>query len=161
MCLKNVLHLWTSVVDKLPDNGTLAPKHVGVGPTYEVLYCILISAFRWFLKIWNLRYCTVWITQYQEAISMSEYSTAEILVNTCVSPSHPSLSITHTHTHTHSHKRSPTSIGFQVLQCGLVWCACTVETWKSGSYVWRNQRYKFKHIRKNDGCVVNIIRVGG
>jgi len=42
--------------EKLPDDGTLVPKHVTVGTCYDlcfVIYCHLISAFCWFLKIRN------------------------------------------------------------------------------------------------------------
>ena len=53
--------------DKLPDDGTLVSKRVAVGTCCEVfcvlLYCVLISAFCWFLKVNNIKKCTVWITQ--------------------------------------------------------------------------------------------------
>jgi len=46
---KYVLDLRTFVAEKLPDDGTLMPKHVGVGTWYEVFcdpfYCLLINAF--------------------------------------------------------------------------------------------------------------------
>jgi hypothetical protein len=38
--LKYVLDLWTSVVTKLPKDGTLVPKHVGAS-TYDAL-CFMI-----------------------------------------------------------------------------------------------------------------------
>jgi hypothetical protein len=42
--------------EKLPADGTLVSKHVGVGTLCEVCFVTffnLISAFCWFLKIWN------------------------------------------------------------------------------------------------------------
>ena len=46
------------VVDKLPEDGTLVPKYVGVGTSYElcfVIYFIVLgTAFIWF-KIWTIR----------------------------------------------------------------------------------------------------------
>jgi len=55
---KYLLDLRTFVVDKLPDDGNLMPKHVAVGSSwYEacfvMFYFILISVFCWVLKIRN------------------------------------------------------------------------------------------------------------
>ena len=47
----------TDLAEKLPDDGTLVPKHVAVGTWYElcfVIYCNVISAFCWFLNVTNL-----------------------------------------------------------------------------------------------------------
>jgi hypothetical protein len=44
-CLNYVLDLRKLVVDELPDDGTLVPKHVGVDISYEVCFvvcCILL-----------------------------------------------------------------------------------------------------------------------
>ena len=46
--LKYVLDLRTFVVDTQPDDGTLVPKHVGVGTWYEVgfvMFCCVIIGF--------------------------------------------------------------------------------------------------------------------
>jgi len=56
--LKYLLDLWNFVVDKLPDDGTLMPKHVAVGSawyeaSFVMSYFILISVFCWALKIRN------------------------------------------------------------------------------------------------------------
>ena len=52
--LKYLLDVRTFLVDKLPDDGILVPKDVGVSNWYEVcfvmFYCIIISAFCWFPK---------------------------------------------------------------------------------------------------------------
>jgi len=54
--LKYVLDLQNFAAQKLPDNGTLMPKHEGVGIGYEVscdlFYCILIREFFRCLKLW-------------------------------------------------------------------------------------------------------------
>ena len=56
--LKCLLDLKTFVVDKLPDDGTLVAKYVGVGTWYQVFcnlffVCVLIRVFCWILKIEN------------------------------------------------------------------------------------------------------------
>ena len=43
--LKYVLELRTSVADKLPDDGTLLPKHVGVDTWYLVCFVIRFIVF--------------------------------------------------------------------------------------------------------------------
>jgi hypothetical protein len=43
--LKYLLDLWTFVVEKLPDDGTLVPKHVGVGTWYEVRFVMCFILF--------------------------------------------------------------------------------------------------------------------
>jgi hypothetical protein len=52
--------------DKLPEDGTLMPKHVGFGTECEVgfmmFHCIVIGAFCWF-KIRNEGKHTVWLSQ--------------------------------------------------------------------------------------------------
>jgi hypothetical protein len=57
----NKLDLRKLVAEKLPKDGTLAPKHVGAGTWQDsVLRCILLQgAICWFLKIWNVRKCPV------------------------------------------------------------------------------------------------------
>jgi hypothetical protein len=39
------LDLRTFVAEKLPDNGTLVPKHVGVVTWYEVCFVMFLGAF--------------------------------------------------------------------------------------------------------------------
>ena len=44
----------TDLAEKLPDDGSLVPKRVAVDACYElcfVIYCNLISAFCWLLKV--------------------------------------------------------------------------------------------------------------
>jgi hypothetical protein len=45
--MKHVLDIQCFVVNNHPDDGTSVSKHVGAG-TYDLFYCILISAFCWF-----------------------------------------------------------------------------------------------------------------
>jgi len=40
-----LLKLQTSVVDKLPDDGILVPKHVGVSTRYEVYFVVYFIVF--------------------------------------------------------------------------------------------------------------------
>ena len=57
-----VLDVQTCVVDKLLYDDTLVLKHVGLAPDMtfcDLFYCNVISAFYWFLKIWNVRKCTL------------------------------------------------------------------------------------------------------
>ena len=52
----------TCVVATLPDDGTMVLKHVGLAPDItfcNLFYYIVISALCWFLKVWNIRKCTL------------------------------------------------------------------------------------------------------
>jgi len=44
MCLTDALYI-SFVVNKMPEDGTLLPEHVGVGTSYEVCFIICFSVF--------------------------------------------------------------------------------------------------------------------
>ena len=60
-CLNFELDLRNFIVDKLPDDGTLVPKHVGADTGYEVCFMVCFIVFYsvqffWFLKTLNAFY---------------------------------------------------------------------------------------------------------